>query len=99
MHNVDLSVFNEVYNVIKDRKSNPVDGSYVCSILSHRKGINKVLEKVGEEAVETIIAVKDNQKEQIISESSDLLFHLFVMFVAADISLEEIVVEMKKRRK
>lgn len=99
MSDVDLSIFNEVYNIINDRKANPIEGSYVCSLLSHRKGIDKILEKVGEESVETILAVKGCQKERIISESSDLLFHLFVMFVATDISLKDIAEELEKRRK
>jgi phosphoribosyl-ATP pyrophosphohydrolase len=60
----DLSVLNEVYDVIRDRKLNPVEGSYVCSLLNHRKGINKILEKVGEEAIETILAVKEKEKGQ-----------------------------------
>lgn len=99
MSYADLSVLNEVYDVICDRKLNPVEGSYVCSLLNHRKGINKILEKVGEETIETILAVKDKEKGHIVSESSDLLFHLLVMFAALDISLEDIAEEMKKRRK
>lgn len=99
MSDADLSVLNEVYNVIYDRKSNPIEGSYVCSLLNHRKGINKILEKVGEEAIETILAVKEKEKGHIVSESSDLIFHLLVMFAALDISLEDIAQEMRKRRK
>ncbi|MBC7085523.1 MAG: phosphoribosyl-ATP diphosphatase [Methanomethylovorans sp.] len=99
MKDADLSVLNEVYAVIRDRKLNPVEGSYVCSLLNHRKGINKILEKLGEEAIETILAVKEKEKSQIISESSDLLFHLLVMFAALDISLNDIMDEMRKRRK
>ena len=99
MSDADLSVLNEVYDVIYDRKSNPVEGSYVCSLLNHRKGINKILEKVGEEAIETILAVKEKEKGQIVSESSDLIFHLLVMFAALDISLEDIAQEMRTRRK
>jgi phosphoribosyl-ATP pyrophosphohydrolase len=99
MSNTDLSILNEVYDIIYDRKSNPIEGSYVCSLLNHRKGINKILEKVGEEAIETILAVKEKEKGQIVSESSDLIFHLLVMFAALDISLEDIAQEMRKRRK
>ncbi|AKB84167.1 phosphoribosyl-ATP diphosphatase [Methanococcoides methylutens] len=98
MTDADMSVLNEVFDVIMDRKNNPVEGSYVCSLLDHRKGINKILEKVGEEATETILAVKDNDKEEIIYETSDLLFHLLVMLAATGVSLEDISEEMKKRR-
>ncbi|WMW26303.1 phosphoribosyl-ATP diphosphatase [Methanolobus sediminis] len=99
MPDTDLSIFDELYGIIEDRKKNPVENSYVCSLLNHRKGIDKILEKVGEEAVETILAVKSGKKEDIIYESSDLLFHLMVMFVAEGITLEEIATELKKRRK
>lgn len=99
MSDADLSVLNEVYDVIRDRKLNPVEGSYVCSLLNHRKGINKILEKVGEETIETILAAKEKEKGHIVSESSDLIFHLLVMLAALDISLEDIAEEMKKRRK
>ncbi len=93
-----LSVLEDVYAVIEDRKINPVDGSYVCSLFQHRKGVDKILEKVGEEAFETVIAAKNGDKKLIISESSDLLFHLFVMLSAKGITLEEIAEEFKGRR-
>jgi phosphoribosyl-ATP pyrophosphohydrolase len=93
-----MSVLNEVFDVIMDRKNNPVEGSYVCSLLDHRKGINKILEKIGEEATETILAVKENDKDEIIYETSDLLFHLLVMLAATGVSLEDISEELKKRR-
>jgi phosphoribosyl-ATP pyrophosphohydrolase len=99
MSDTDLSILNELYDVILDRKNNPVESSYVCSLLDHRKGIDKILEKVGEESIETILAVKGNKKEEIIYESSDLLFHLLVMFVAEGITFDEIAEELRKRRK
>jgi phosphoribosyl-ATP pyrophosphohydrolase len=99
MPDADLSILNEIYEVILERKNTPVDSSYVCSLLNHRKGINKILEKVGEESIETILAVRNDNREEIISESADLLFHLLVMLAAKDISLVEIAEEFKKRRK
>ncbi len=99
MQNTDISILNEVYAVILERKQNPSDDSYVCSLLNHRKGIDKILEKVGEEAVETILAVKGDKREEIIYESADLLFHLLVMLAAKGISLEDIAAEFKNRRK
>ena len=98
MPDADLSILNEIYDVILDRKNNPVEGSYVCSLLDHRKGIDKVLEKVGEEAVEVILAAKNKDHDEIIYESSDLLFHLLVMLVANDIKLEDLASELEKRR-
>jgi phosphoribosyl-ATP pyrophosphohydrolase len=87
-----------VYGVIEDRKKNPVEGSYVCSLLNHRKGMDKVLEKVGEEAFETVLAAKNGRRDRIIAESSDLLFHLLVMLAANGITLEEIAEEFQGRR-
>ncbi len=99
MSDTDLSILNELYDIIKDRKDNPVENSYVCSLLDHRKGIDKILEKIGEESIETILAVKSEDRDEIIYESSDLLFHLMVMFVEKGITLEEIAAELRKRRK
>lgn len=99
MPDSDISILNEVYEIILDRKNMPVENSYVCSLLNHRKGIDKILEKVGEESIETILAVKGDKREEIIYESADLLFHLLVMLAAKGISLEEIAEEFKKRRK
>lgn len=93
-----LSVLEEVYAVIEDRKTNPVEGSYVCSLFQHRKGMDKILEKVGEEAFETVLAVKNEEKDRIIAETSDLLFHLFIMLSANNITLDEIAEEFKGRR-
>jgi phosphoribosyl-ATP pyrophosphohydrolase len=99
MPDTDLSILNEIYDIIIERKNTPAENSYVCSLLNHRKGIDKILEKVGEEAVETILAVKNDNREEIIYESADLLFHLLVMLAAKGIDLEEIAEEFKKRRK
>lgn len=98
MPDTDLSILNEIYDVILDRKNNPIEGSYVCSLLNHRKGMDKILEKVGEETVEVILSVKNKDREEIIYESSDLLFHLLVMFAANEVELDDIVAELKKRR-
>lgn len=98
MTDTDLSILNEIYDVILDRKNNPVEGSYVCSLLNHRKGMDKILEKVGEETVEVILSVKNKDREEIIYESSDLLFHLIVMLAANGVLLDDIAAELKKRR-
>jgi len=99
MPDTDLSVLNEIYDVIMDRKNNPVEGSYVCSLLNHRKGMDKILEKVGEETVEVILSVKNGSHEEIVYESSDLLFHLLVMLAATGVELDDIATELKKRRR
>ncbi|MBO4302188.1 phosphoribosyl-ATP diphosphatase [Methanosarcinaceae archaeon] len=95
----DLSVIQEIYDVIKDRAEKQPEGSYVCQILNHRKGINKILEKVAEENNEAILAVKDGNKDDIIYETADLVFHLLIMLYEAGVTPEEIAEELEKRHK
>lgn len=95
----DLSIINTVYEIILDRKAHPSKESYVSSILYHEKGMNKILEKIGEEAIETILAVKNENKQEIISESSDLIFHILIMLAANDITPQDIITELKNRYK
>jgi phosphoribosyl-ATP pyrophosphohydrolase len=97
MPDANLSILNELYEIILDRKQNYDERSYVCKLLNHRKGMNKILEKVGEESIETILAVKNQDHKEIVSESSDLIFHLLVMLAANDVTLEEISAELTAR--
>lgn len=95
----DLSVIQEIYDVIKDRAEKQPEGSYVCQILNHRKGINKILEKVAEENNEAILAVKDGNRDDIIYETADLVFHLLIMLYEAGVTPEDIAEELEKRHK
>ena len=97
MQNTDLSILNRVYEIILDRKHNYDERSYVCKLLNNHKGMNKILEKVGEEAIETILAVKNENRTEIILEISDLIFHLLVLLAANNITLDEIASEMISR--
>lgn len=72
-----LMVFEDVFNVIKDRKVNPKEGSYTNYLFD--KGIDKILKKVGEEATEIVIAAKNPDKEEIKYEISDFLYHVMVL--------------------
>ncbi|OQB51455.1 MAG: Phosphoribosyl-ATP pyrophosphatase [Firmicutes bacterium ADurb.Bin146] len=89
-------ILNELYQVIQERKRNPKEGSYTCYLFD--KGLDKILKKIGEEASETIIAAKNDLKEEIVYEVSDLLYHLMVMLVEKNITLEQIAEELKNRR-
>lgn len=82
---------------ITDRKNNPTDKSYVASLFA--KGINKIAQKVGEEAVETVIEAKDNDKGLFLSESADLLFHLLILLQAKGFSLQDVVDVLENRQK
>jgi phosphoribosyl-ATP pyrophosphohydrolase len=92
-------VLDEIYSVILDRKANPKAGSYVASLFNDPKGLDKVLEKIGEEATEVIIAAKNGGEKEIVGESADLLFHLMIMLAAKDIPLEKVREEFARRRK
>lgn len=94
-----MDVLDEVYAVICDRKENPKAGSYVNSLLSGPKGLDRILEKIGEETAEVIIAAKNGREREIVSESADLLFHLMIMLAAKDIPLDKVREEFERRRK
>lgn len=85
-------------NVIADRvKNKDVQKSYVASLFA--KGINKVAQKVGEEAVETVIEAMDNNDELFLYEAGDLLFHYLMLLQAKGFTLKDITAELKKRQK
>jgi phosphoribosyl-ATP pyrophosphohydrolase/phosphoribosyl-AMP cyclohydrolase len=81
--------------IIEDRIKNPKQGSYTNSLLE--SGINKVAQKVGEEAVELIIEAKDNNRELFLGEAADLLYHYMVLLAAKKVSLEEITALLYQR--
>jgi phosphoribosyl-AMP cyclohydrolase / phosphoribosyl-ATP pyrophosphohydrolase len=81
--------------VIQERKQNPVDGSYTNKLLN--SGINKVAQKVGEEAVELVIESKDNNKELFLNEAADLMYHYLVLLAAKNYSLRGVEEVLKSR--
>lgn len=90
--------FSTLENVISERVANKdTQKSYVASLFS--KGINKVAQKVGEEAVETVIEAMDNNDELFLYESADLLFHYLMLLQAKGFSLKDIETELKGRHK
>ncbi|MEX0362525.1 MAG: bifunctional phosphoribosyl-AMP cyclohydrolase/phosphoribosyl-ATP diphosphatase HisIE [Allomuricauda sp.] len=90
-----LSQLEEIIASRKDNKENP--DSYVASLF--RKGINKIAQKVGEEAVETVIEAKDNDDDLFLNESADLLFHYLILLQAKGYQLNDIVHTLQKRHK
>ena len=90
-------VIKELYDVINDRKDNPTESSYTASL--YQKGENAFLKKLGEEATEIVMAAKDEDEAEIIYESADFIYHLLVVLVYHDIDLEDIVEELRSRRK
>lgn len=88
-------VLKALYDTVVDRKENPAEGSYTCYLFE--KGLDKILKKCGEECSEVIIAAKNGEKDEVIYEVSDLLYHLMVMLVNEGITVEEITAELYKR--
>ena len=86
----------ELLKIIEDRKEKMPAGSYVASLFS--AGKDQIIQKVGEEAVEVIIAAKNEGRERIISEVADLIFHLLVLLSGYNITLQDIEKELAKRR-
>ena len=81
--------------IIKDRKQNPLPGSYTTSLFE--KGLDRILKKIGEEAGEVIIAAKNNDTEELISEAADLIYHLLVTLQHQNISLDDVNAVLKAR--
>lgn len=90
------SILDEVFSVIEDRRENPLEGSYVASLFE--RGEDKILEKVGEEATELIIAAKNSEKGEIVHEAADLIFHIMVLLGEKGITMDEIYKELESRR-
>lgn len=87
----------ELYKIIEERKKNNPDESYVASLF--RDGTDRIVQKVGEEATEVVIAAKNESKERVISEMADLWFHTLVLLSNLEIKPSEILQELEKRKK
>ena len=92
----EFGFLSELETVIKNRKNNATeDNSYVASLFE--KGINKIAQKVGEEAVEVVIEAKDNNDDLFLNESADLLFHYLILLQAKGYKFNDIVEVLKSR--
>ena len=94
-NNNPLRVFEDVYAVILDRKTNPKEGSYTNYLFD--KGIDKILKKVGEEATEIVIAAKNPDKEEVKYEMADFLYHAMVLMAECDLTWSDITKELANR--
>ncbi len=92
----DDDILGELQRVITDRRKNPREDSYTSSL--YRKGPNTFLKKIGEEATEIVMAAKEENKEEIIYEIADFIYHLLVVMVYYGVELEEVFAELKNRR-
>jgi len=92
---VDAKIVERIFEVIMDRVRNPRKESYVSQLTA--KGENAILQKIGEETVELILATKDNRPEEIIHEAADILFHILVLFAQKSFELRGIFEELEHR--
>ena len=93
----DEEVLDALFATIEDRKERLPEGSYTASLFTHAKGENAVLEKIGEEATETILAAKDDDDEELRAEAADLVYHLLVLFARKDLDLDDLRGELRER--
>ena len=90
-------VLNTLFATVLDRQLNPQPGSYTAKLLA--KGEDEVLKKVGEEAMEVILAAKGQGDERLVSEVADLLYHLLVLLAARGLTLADVETELVRRRR
>lgn len=86
----------QLYEVIKTRRQERPEGSYTTYLFE--QGLDKILKKVGEESAETIIAAKNDNREALVSETSDLLYHLLVLMVERGVTLDQLQSELARRK-
>ncbi|MBN1416570.1 MAG: phosphoribosyl-ATP diphosphatase [Bacteroidales bacterium] len=88
---------NYLQNLVDSRKAEMPENSYTTKLF--QKGINKIAQKVGEEAVELVIEAKDSNRELFLNEAADLIFHLLVLLSIKDCRIEEVIDVLKKRHR
>ena len=91
-----MDILRELYSVILDRKEHPVEGSYTNYLFD--KGTDKISKKLGEEAVEVVIAASQRDRKATIQEIADLEYHLLVLMADRGITLDDIETELRSRR-
>jgi len=85
----------ELFSIIEDRKAHPVEGSYTHRLLS--AGEDEILKKVGEEAMEVILAAKGQGDSRVVEEVADLFYHTLVFLASRDLSLADVEAELRRR--
>ena len=90
------SIVHEITDEIKNRRANPVEGSYTSYLF--REGLDKILKKVGEETTEVVIGAKNRDKAEVTSELADLTYHSLVLMEELGVSVEDVKNELRKRR-
>ncbi len=87
---------NGLYEVVKQRRDNPQEGSYTCYLFE--QGLDKILKKCGEECAEMIIAAKNTSEEDLKNEMCDLIYHMMVLMVEKGVSIDSVMDVLEARR-
>ena len=88
-------MLNELFQIIEDRKANPTNESYTAKLFVD--GEDRILQKIGEEAVELILAAKGQGNQRLVEETADLFYHVLVMLAAKELTLEDVETELRMR--
>jgi len=91
------AVFDSLFATIKQRQDELPEDSYTASLFTHEKGENEVLEKLGEEATEVILAAKDDDLDDLQYESADFVYHLLVLFAMKGLDVDDLRDELESR--
>nr|WP_193790577.1 phosphoribosyl-ATP diphosphatase [Halococcus saccharolyticus] len=94
----DEPVLDELFAIIEERRDTLPEGSYTASLFTHEKGENAVLEKLGEESTELVLAAKDDDREELLHESADIVYHLLVLLAMKDADVGDLRAELRERR-
>jgi phosphoribosyl-ATP pyrophosphohydrolase len=94
----ETDVFEELFAVIQDRRERLPEDSYTASLFEHEKGVDAILEKLGEETTEVLLAAKGADREDLTQESADLIYHLFVLLAAEEVALDDLRAALRERR-
>ena len=92
------AILDDLFAVVEDRKETLPEDSYTASLFTHEKGENAVLEKLGEETTELILAAKDDDREEMAHESADIVYHLLVLLSMKEMDLADLRAELRERR-
>ena len=94
---IGSEMFGRLQRIVREYKANPEDGGYTSYLFA--KGVDRIGKKVGEEAVEFVIASKNPEKEGVVAEAADLLYHVMVLLSARDVDISEVCAELCKRNR
>lgn len=96
-HAAPEAVLDELFATIESRKANLPEGSYTTTLFTHEKGENYVLEKLGEELTEVVLAAKDDDAAELQYESADLVYHLLVLLSMKGLTVDDLRDELRSR--